>query len=73
LIFHLMESDSSTGNLSEDLLGSSSPDEWFRVIVVSFQVILDRGDEVINAVEHTPANSLVSQVPESPFNQVKPR
>jgi hypothetical protein len=45
--FHLLESDSSTGDLGEDLLGGGSPDECFRVVVVSFQVVLDRGDEVI--------------------------
>jgi hypothetical protein len=42
LIFYLLESDSPTGDLGKDLLGSGSPDEWFRVVVVCFQVVLDR-------------------------------
>ena len=50
--------DSPAGDLGEDLLGGSGPDEWLRVVVAGFQVVLDSGDEVIHAVEHSPADGL---------------
>ena len=69
---HLLEGDPSTGNLGEDLLGGGGPHEWFRVIVVDFQVVLDRGNEVIHAVEHAAADGLVGQVPKPSFDQIEP-
>jgi hypothetical protein len=49
LILHFLERDSSAGDLGEDLLGGGGPHEWFRVVVVDFQVVLDRGNEFIEA------------------------
>jgi len=72
LIFHLLEGDPSAGDLGEDLLGGGGPDEWFWVVVVGFQVVLDGGDEVVYAVEYASADGFVGQVPEPPFDQVEP-
>jgi len=36
------------------------------------QIVLDIADEVIDAVEHTAPDGLVSQVTKPPFHQIKP-
>lgn len=38
-----------------------------------FQVVLNRGDEVVHAVEHAPADGFVGQVPKPSFDQIVPR
>jgi hypothetical protein len=43
-----------------------------RVVVVYFQVVLDRGDEVVHAVEYASADGLVGQIPKPSFDQVEP-
>jgi hypothetical protein len=37
------------------------------------QVVLDRGDQFVDAAEHTAADPLVGQLAEPPLRQVQPR
>ena len=69
----MLERDSSPGDFGEDLFGSSDPDERLRVVVGGFQVVLDRRDELVYAVEDAPAQGLVGQIPKPPFDQIEPR
>ena len=69
----MLKCDSSPGNFGEDLFGSSGPDERLRVVVGGFQVVLDRRDELVYAVEHAPVQGLFGQIPKPPFDQIEPR
>ncbi len=71
MILRLLEGDPSAGDLGEDLLSGGGPHEWFRVSVVGFQVVLDGGDEFVDAVEHAPPDGLVGDFPEPSFHEVK--
>ena len=72
MIFHFLEGDPSAGDLGEDLFSGRGPDEWFWVVVVGFQVVLNRGDELIHAVKHAAADGLVGEVSEPPFDHIEP-
>src|ERR1700712_385474 len=63
LTLHLLEGNPSAGDLGEDLLSGGGPHEWFRVVVVGFQVVLDGGDEFVDAVKHAAADGLVRDFP----------
>jgi len=39
-----VECDTSTGDFGDDVVGGCRPDEWFRVVVVDFEVFFDPGD-----------------------------
>lgn len=68
LIFHLLKGYSSVGDFGEGLRGSGDSHEWFRVVVVGLQVVLNRGNEVIHTVEDASADDLVGQIPKPSFD-----
>src|SRR3977135_1683443 len=69
---HLFEGDASASDLGEDLFGGGGPEEWFRVVVVHAEVVLDRGYQVGDAVEGAAADGFGGDVGEEAFDQVEP-
>ena len=69
----MLEGDASTGDFSQDLFRGGSPYEWFWVVIVDFQVVFDRSDELVDAVEHATPDSFVGDLSEPPFHKVEPR
>ena len=68
-----LKRDAPAGDLGEDVLAGGGPYEWFGVVVVRGEVVLDLGDEVGYGVEHAAAQRLVGQFPKPALDQVEPR
>lgn len=52
--------------------GAGGPDQGSGVVVVSGEVVLDRGDQVWHGVEHAAAQGFVGEHSEPAFDQVQP-
>ena len=57
-------------HLVDDFFDAFGPDKRFRVLIVGFDVILDRFDQVLDACEGTAANPFASDFAEPSFHQI---
>ena len=68
----LFEGLLAAGEFCDDGIDSCGPDEWFGVVVPSIQEFFDGGDQIQDAEERVAARTLIGQLGEPTFNQVKP-
>ncbi len=65
---HLLECDTSSSYLLENRVSARCPHEWFGVVVVGSEVVLDRGDELGHACEHAATDGFVGEISEPPLD-----
>ena len=69
----LLEGDSASLDLLDDLVGRLRPDERLRVGVAVLDVVLYGGDQLGDAGEAAPLQPFGGELPEPPLDQVQPR
>ena len=57
-------------HLVEDLVDTLGPDKWFGILVVDFDVILNRFDQVFHAFEGAAANPFSSDLAKPSLHQI---
>jgi len=63
----------AAADLGDDLVGGLGPHEGWGVVVVVCDVGLDDGDEVGDAGEASPFESLGGELTEPAFDEIEPR
>ena len=70
---HLIQDSLGSADFFENVLGFGRPSIGARIGVVFFDVVCDRLNEVVFALEHAASDSFVRDLAEPAFNEVEPR
>ena len=68
----LVECDSTSANLGDDLVGGLVPDEWLGVVVPVGDPGADRGDEIADGAVGAALDPLAGQLGEPALDEVQP-
>ena len=68
-----MKSCAAALDFFENIGGFGGPDERFWAVVVAIDVVVDGGDEFVDAAENAAANALDGEVAKEAFDHVEPR
>ena len=61
-----------TSDVFEDFVGLGSPDEWFWVAVMLFEIAFDGGLKISDAMEDAASDANLGDLAEESFNLIEP-
>ena len=65
-----MKAPAGAFNLLQDVGGLGGPDETFWLFIMAVDVLVDGGDEFLDATENSAAQSVLSQIAEEALHHV---